>query len=113
MATASDSRRIALKLEGTIEVPHFDRRAFRVERQYATLAPDNKTANFKFTADEQQLKCLTAPEAFQPVPGGWGRMGWTTATLANLSVAELKAALETAWAHAVPRPKKTKRRKTL
>jgi hypothetical protein len=35
------------------------------------------------------------------VPGGWGRQGWTTATLAALSVAELKDALETAWRHAV------------
>ena len=26
---------------------------------------------------------------FAPVPGGWGRMGWTTATLASLSRDEL------------------------
>lgn len=110
MATGKDLRRIALKLEGTTEVPHFDRRAFRVERQYVTLEVGETTANFKFTADEQQLKCLTAPDAFKPVPGGWGRMGWTTATLANLSAAELKAALEMAWKHALPRPKKTKKK---
>jgi hypothetical protein len=111
MATGKDLRRIALKLEGTAEVPHFDRRAFRVERQYVTLEVGETTANFKFTADEQQLKCLTAPDAFAPVPGGWGRMGWTTATLAHLSVAELKAALELSWAHARPKPKKKPEKK--
>ena len=62
--------------------------------------------NFKFSPDEQDFKCMMAPEAFAPVPGAWGRSGWTTGTLAALSTAELKAALETAWRHATPRPKR-------
>src|SRR5215213_9695545 len=108
MATGNDLRRIALGLEGTTEAPHFDRAAFKVARIYVTLTADGKTANFKFTPDEQEFKCMLAPEAFTPVPGGWGRQGWTTATLAKLKAAELKSALETAWQHAVP--KKPKRR---
>ena len=52
MATASDLRCIALSLEGTIEAPHFDRAAFKVIRNYVTLAGDGLTANFKFTPDE-------------------------------------------------------------
>ena len=106
MATGKDLRRLALALEGTTEAPHFDRAAFKVARTYATLAADAKTANFKFTPDEQEFKCLLAPEAFAAVPNAWGRQGWTTATLAKLSVAELKAALETAWRHAVEKKKK-------
>jgi hypothetical protein len=108
MATAKDLRRLALALEGTTEAPHFDRTAFRVARIYATLAPDGRTANFMFMPDEQEFKCMVAPDAFAPVPNAWGKKGATTATLAKLSVAELKAALETAWAHA--QPKKAKRR---
>jgi len=38
MATADDFRRAALALEGTVEAPHMDRRAFKVARTYATLA---------------------------------------------------------------------------
>ena len=106
MATGKDLRRLALALEGTTEAPHFDRAAFKVARTYATLAADAKTANFKFTPDEQEFKCLLAPEAFAAVPNAWGRQGWTTATLAKLSVAELKDALETAWRHAVAKKKK-------
>ena len=45
MATARDLRRLALALDGTSEAPHFDRRAFRVKRIYATLAADELTAN--------------------------------------------------------------------
>ena len=74
MATAKDLRRIALALEGTAEAPHFDRAAFKVSRIYVTLAADGRTANFKFTPDEQELKCMLAPEAFAPVPNAWGQL---------------------------------------
>jgi hypothetical protein len=99
MATAKDLRRLALALDGTVEYPHFDRSAFKAVRTYVTLSPDNKTANFKFAPDEQELKCTVAPEAFSPIPNAWGRQGWTMATLSALSVAELRAALAMAHAH--------------
>jgi YjbR len=103
MASGKDLRRMARALAGTTEAPHFDRAAFKVARIYVTLAADERTANFKFTPDEQEFKCMLAPEAFAPVPGGWGRQGWTTATLAAMSAAELQDALATAWRHAVAR----------
>lgn len=103
MSTAADLRRLALSLEGTTEAPHFDRTAFKVARIYATLAADGRSVNFKFAPDEQELKCLVAPEAFAPVPNAWGKQGWTTATLAKLSVPELRSALEIAWRHALPK----------
>jgi hypothetical protein len=110
MATGKDLRRLALALDGTTEYPHFDRAAFKADRTYVTLAPDGKTANFKFALDEQELKCTVAPDAFEAIPNGWGRMGWTTATLSALSVAELRAALATAHAHAIKKKKPAKRR---
>lgn len=105
MATAKDLRRIALALEGTTDAPHFDRTAFKVARTYATLAADGLTANLKFTLEEQEFKCLLAPDAFAPHDSGWGRQGWTTVTLKALKAAELKAALEMAWQHALPKKK--------
>ncbi|MDF2982695.1 MAG: hypothetical protein K0Q69_2467 [Devosia sp.] len=109
MTTSSDFRAIALALEGTTEAPHFDRRAFKVARTYATLAADGLTANLKLTPDEQEFKTMLAPEAFAPIDNGWGRQGWTTAILAKLSAEELKAALEMAYAHALPRPRAKRR----
>jgi hypothetical protein len=103
MSTGRDLRRIALALEGTIEAPHFDRAAFKVARIYLTLAADGRTANFKFTPDEQEFKCMMAPEAFSPIPNAWGRQGWTAAKLSALTIADLKAALEMAWQHAQPK----------
>ena len=68
MSTSKDLRRLALSLEGTTEAPHFDRTAFRVKRIYVTLAADEKTANFMFTPEQQEFKCMMTPEAFAPVP---------------------------------------------
>lgn len=110
MATGKDLRRIALSLKGTTEAPHFDRAAFKVARIYVTLAGDGRSANFKFSPDEQELKCTVASDVFAPVPNAWGRQGWTTADLSKLSSAELKHALAMAWAHAVPKKKSRVRR---
>jgi hypothetical protein len=105
MATAKDFHRIALSLEGTTEAPHFDRAAFKVARIYATLAADGRTANFKFTLDEQEFKCTVLPKAFARIPNAWGSQGWTTGTLSKLTTADLRAALEMAWHHARSKPK--------
>lgn len=101
MASGKELRRIALSLEGTTEAPHFDRAAFKVARIYATLAADGRTANLKLSPEEQEFKCMLAPEAFTPVPGAWGKQGWTTAALPVLSTPELSDVLETAWRHAL------------
>ncbi|MDQ0468602.1 MmcQ/YjbR family DNA-binding protein [Labrys wisconsinensis] len=108
MATGEDLRRIALSLEGTVEAPHFDRAAFKAARIYVTLAADGRTANIRFTPDEQEFKCMMAPEAFAPIANAWGRQGWTTMDLSKLGEAELTSVLTTAWSHA--QPAKPKRR---
>src|ERR1700734_13785 len=99
MVDAVAFRRIPLSFEGAREYPHFDRRAFKARVTFATLAPDELSANIKFTPDEQELKCAVAPDAFAPLDNAWGRQGWTHATLAALSEPELRAALEMAWRH--------------
>lgn len=110
MTTGDDLRRVALSLEGTTEAPHFDRAAFKVIRTYVTLAADGRSANFKFTPDEQAFKCMMAPDAFVAIPNGWGRQGWTTGRLDKLGLEELTAALEIAWrAGAAKAPRKRQR----
>src|SRR5688572_26640385 len=108
MATAKDFRQLALALEGTTEAPHFDRAAFRVGRIYATLDRQGTTANFNFTPDEQEFKCLMQPDAFAPIPNAWGTQGWTTGRLAALSREDLAEALRIAWTHARPRARARK-----
>jgi hypothetical protein len=111
MATGDDLRRIALSLEGTREAPHFDRAAFKVARIYATLAADGKTANLIFSLDEQEFRCQLMPAVYAPVPGGWGRMGFTVIKLGPLSQEELSDALTTSWRMALPKKKPARRRR--
>jgi hypothetical protein len=94
-----------MSLDGTTEKPHFDRTAYRVNRIYATLAADGLTANLMLTPEEQEFMCEAHPDALAPVPNAWGRQGSTTATLAALDKAQLRAALNMAWRHAVPKKK--------
>jgi len=99
MATAADVRKLALGLEGTIEVPHADRSAFRVRRIYTTLAPDGLSINMDLTPDEQAFKVMMAPDTYSRIPNGWGLRGATTIDLMKISEAELESALRMAWEH--------------
>jgi hypothetical protein len=106
LSDGADFRRIALSLEGVREYAHFDRRAFKARVTFATLAPNETTANIKFAPDEQALKCAVAPDAFAPLDNAWGRRGSTRATLFALTEPELRAALEMAWRHSAAKAKR-------
>ena len=110
MADAAAFRRIALSFDGATEYPHFDRRAFKARVTFATLAPDERTANIKFAPDEQALKCAVAPDAFAALDNAWGRRGWTAARLAALTETQLRAALELAWRGAATPPSRGRRK---
>jgi hypothetical protein len=75
MAVAADLVRLARALPGVVDYPHFDRRAFKARVIFVTLAADRLSANFKFTLDEQALKCALAPDAFAAIPDGWELRG--------------------------------------
>jgi hypothetical protein len=110
LANGDVFRRIALSFEGASEAPHFDRAAFKAPRTFATLAADQQTANIRFAPEEQEFKCLLAPEAFSPLAGGWGLQGWTVAKLSALNEADLRAALESAWRRARPAKRATRKK---
>lgn len=96
-------RRVVMAL-GEVEArPHFDRIAFRTPRKtFVTLAGDGSDANLLLELDHQRLLVAARPEAYQPCPGGWGRMGFTTMLLSAVSEAEARQALEIAYALAAP-----------
>ncbi len=56
--------------------------------------------------DVQEAVCEALPKCFSPVPGGWGRMGFTAVDLSAVSEADLVGALTEAHARATaPKPK--------
>ena len=113
MISADRFREIALAFEGANEVPHMERAAFRTKRRiFATLPPDGATANLLLDLDLQEAVCKAKPKSFTPVPGGWGRMGYTTVNLRVVSEPDLIAALTEAHARASEPKKKPAAKRT-
>ena len=112
--TPARARKLALALEDAHEAPHFDRAAFRTTRRiFATLGAKGADMNFMFDPDLRDFYCEQAPDAFAPVPGGWGRMGVTACTLKHVDEPIFLSALKAAHARATaPPPKRAKKRQS-
>ncbi len=113
MTTADDFRRLALALDGAEEGAHMGSPDFRVAgRIFATLASASQGfGNLMLTPDVQTTFVEEAPDVFEPIAGGWGRMGATHVRLAAADEATLAGALSTAWKLRVEKNAKTKRAK--
>lgn len=99
--TPKRARELALAQENATSYPHFDRIAFRTPRRtFATLALNGADLNFVVDLEQQAHFCKLAPDAITPVPGGWGRMGWTRCDLKLIDVATFKVVLTAAHARA-------------
>lgn len=97
MTTFDTFRDLSLSLIGTVEVAHFDRRAFKVHRIFASLASSGETANLYLTPSEQEHWCDLLPDTFSPVPNKWGARGWTQVRLTTIDPMELLPVLSAAW----------------
>jgi hypothetical protein len=101
--TVARARELIMSLAGTTAAPHFDREAFRAGgNQFVSLRSDG-VLNVKLSAEEQAMRCEAAPDVFAPVPGGWGRMGYTTVNLQTADELDLKSALLAAWNGSKPK----------
>lgn len=57
----------------------------------------------KLTPEQQQMLCEAEPKVFAPVPGGWGRKGWTHMTVTHADATTARSALWAAWRTVAPR----------
>ena len=98
------ARRLALSLPETEEQDHRGRPSFRVgKRIFATLWPEERRAVLKLFPDDQAALVSLKPDCFSPIPGGWGRQGWTNVVLDHITPEELEEALRTAWRQVAPK----------
>jgi hypothetical protein len=104
---AARVRELALALPLASEAPHFDRLAFRTPRKiFATLGGQAGDLHLMFDPDLRDFYCEHAPQAFTPVPGGWGLKGAIRCDLRNVDEATLMSALQVAHRLAKPKPKR-------
>ena len=98
-------RRTALALSNAVESAHHGKADFRVgKRIFATLGhPDENWGTLKLTPEQQSMLVDAEPDIFRPVPGGWGRQGYTNVLLAKADATTLKSALAMAWKNVAPK----------
>lgn len=92
-------RRLALALPEAVESSHMGHADFRLnDRIFATLsAQERGLGTLKLTLEQQQSFITEMPKIFEPVQGGWGRMGMTFVDLRKVDEATLNGALVTAY----------------
>ncbi len=105
--SASRFRKTALALSDATESAHHGKADFRVgKRIFATLGhPDENWGTLKLTVQQQAMLVDAEPEIFRPVPGGWGKQGYTNMRLAKADATTLKSALAMAWTNVAPQGK--------
>lgn len=92
-------RRLALSLPDAEESSHMGNPDFRLNnRIFAALSAQSRgLGTLKLTTEQQQSFIAEMPKIFQPVEGGWGRIGMTFIDLHHADEATLQGALTTAY----------------
>jgi hypothetical protein len=103
MVSIETVRKMALSFPETDEHPHFERKAFRVKKKiFATLSEKDMTVSLKLAPVDQSVFCAFDTSVIYPVPGGWGRMGFTLVNLKKVKKTMFADALRTAYCTVAP-----------
>ncbi|MCJ2083118.1 MmcQ/YjbR family DNA-binding protein [Methylobacterium sp. J-090] len=98
-----DVRALALLLPEVVEAAHQGHPDFRLcGRIFATLWVEEERVVLKLTPADQARVVADAPDLFAPVPGAWGRRGWTNLDLWDVDETVLREALLAAWRTVAP-----------
>ncbi|MFZ1806781.1 MAG: MmcQ/YjbR family DNA-binding protein [Cyclobacteriaceae bacterium] len=104
-------RQLALAFPKAIELPHFEKTSFRVNKKiFATLNTSNQRAVVKLSPIDQSVFCEYDNEIIYPVKGAWGKQGWTAIELKKVKRDLLSDLLNTSYT-LVSAPKSTKKKK--
>ena len=96
-------RALALLLPEATAGAHNGQPDFRVGgRVFATLWREEERAVLKLTREEQEAMVEAEPDLFSPIPGAWGRRGWTNLDLAGADEEIVRGALLAAWRNVAP-----------
>ena len=104
--TVAGFRRIAMSLPEAVERAHMEHPDFRVKGKiFATLFTRGgvEFGTVKLTPEQQRKFVTNQPKAFEPVPGGWGRRGYTQVRLQKVKSAALREAMFAAGANTAPK----------
>ena len=94
---------LALSFPNTIEAPHFENVAFKVNKKiFATYNPTHNRATVKLNAIDQQVFVKVSNGAINAVPNKWGLQGWTNIDLNTVHEDLCIDAITTAYCTVAP-----------
>jgi hypothetical protein len=104
MVSIENVRTIALAYPESEEHDHWGRPSFRVRKKiFATLWPVEKRVVLKLSAVDQSVFCDFDKTIFYPVPGAWGKKGWTMIELNKVRKDMFKDALALSYKSVAPK----------
>lgn len=97
-------KKIALSFPESIESPHFEKTSIRVRKKiFATVDLRRQTLVVKLSVIDQSVFCDMLPALVRPVPGGWGKKGWTEVEYIHLDKEALTDLMKTAYCEVAPK----------
>ena len=104
MVSVETTKKLALSFEEVIELPHFERTSFRVNKKiFATLDTANKTVCVKLSEVEQSVYSKIDPKTIYPIPNKWGKLGWTSIELKKINKELLVELLTKSYCNVAPK----------
>lgn len=98
MVSVAAAKVMALAFPEVEEKSHFEKPDFRVRKRiFAVLHADKNVMVVKLSAIDQSVFCTFDGSVIHPIPGSWGRQGWTMIHLKKVKKSMLQDALFTAW----------------
>lgn len=100
MVDIATFRKLALAFEGATEEPHFEKTSFRYRKKiFAVYNAKDNIGVLKLSLTDQSVFCsCKGGVIFYPVPGAWGKKGFTIVQLAAVRKDMFADALGTAYA---------------
>jgi predicted DNA-binding protein (MmcQ/YjbR family) len=96
-------KQLALALPEAEEKSHFGKVDFRVRDKIFAGFDANGKAYVKLQPEQQQILCEAEPQLISPIPGGWGKKGWTLVDQNKSDEALIKSVLQMAWRNVTPK----------
>lgn len=104
MVSIENFKKLALSFDKAQELPHFEKTSFRINKKiFATLDIPKKRAVLKFTEIDQSVFGAFDKSVIYPVPGAWGKKGFTFIELQKIRTDILKDALTVSYCNVAPK----------
>jgi hypothetical protein len=104
MLSEEDIRRLAMALPEANEADHHGSPSFVVRKKiFATVGETKGRFTIKLDPEDRVNLMAGHPGVIEPVPGYWGRSGWTLVSLADCGPALAATLLRMAWAGVAPK----------